>query len=118
VNILPEKIQGTKERIKGSQEEEQILKLLKDLTLLNEKITTLKSTPSVDENNGAMKIDRLEQELVNGLAKLKVEDVKTLPEKIQRTEQRIKDYQEEERILKQLEDLTLLHEKITELKDT
>jgi 2,3-bisphosphoglycerate-independent phosphoglycerate mutase len=118
VEILPEKIQGTEERIKDHPKHQQLLKQLKGLTLLNEEITKLKSTRSVDEDNGAKKIDRLEQELVNGLAKLSVEDVKTLPEKIQQTEQRIKEYQEEEQILEQLKDLTLLHEKITELKYT
>jgi len=118
VNILPEKIQGTEQRIKDHGELEQILERFNDLTLLHEEITKLRSTQSVDGNNDSMKIDGLEQELVNGLAKLQVEGVKVLPEKIQRTEQLIKGYQDKKQILEQFKDLTLLNEKITELRYT
>jgi hypothetical protein len=63
-------------------------------------------------------ISALEQELINGLLKLQIQDVDILPEKIQETEERIKDHPEHEQLLKQLKDLTLLNEEITELKYT
>ncbi|UJR12745.1 hypothetical protein I4U23_016919 [Adineta vaga] len=58
-------------------------------------------------------IFELEQELINEMAKLKVDDVDKLPEKIEQTRERIKDYQEVDRKLKVL---TLLDGTITKLK--
>jgi transcriptional regulator of met regulon len=133
-NKLPEKIEQTKERIenyrKDDKEEEtekemQILMPLKHLKLLDVTITELKSTRWVEESNSVIELSWLEQVLINGLEKLKVDDVNKLSKEIQQNEKRIKYYREvgkeeetkkEEQISTQLKHLTLVNGTITKLK--
>ena len=132
---LSGRIQQTKERIKGSQEDDkeetdkqmQILTHLKQLTLLDGTITELKSTESVEENSRVMERYRLQQKLINKLAKLKVDDVNNLSEKIQQTKILMNDYRKDDReeeikkqmeILTQMKHLTLLDDTITKLETT
>jgi uncharacterized membrane protein len=134
VNKLPEKIQRTEELMKEYREydreedadkEMELLTQFKQLTLLGHTITKLKSTRSAEGSSSVMELYRLEQEFINEIAKLKVDDVNKLPEKIQQTEERMKDYRKYDReedaekemqILTQLKDLTLLDDKIKKLK--
>jgi hypothetical protein len=136
VNNLSEKIQQTEKRIKDCREvdskedaEKEIENLtqLKHLTILDDMFTKLKLTQSVEDSSSVMKLCQLEQELINGLATLKVDDVNNLSEKIQQTEERIKECREVDRkedankemeILKQLKHLTILEVEITKLKST
>ena len=132
---LSEKIQQTKERIKGSQEEDeeetdkeiQLLTQLKHLTLLDDTITKLKSTESVEDNSRVMELYRLQQNLVNELGKLKVDGVTNLSEKIQQTKTRMNGYRKDDRqeeikkqmeIWTQMKHLTLLDDTITKLETT
>ncbi|UJR12231.1 hypothetical protein I4U23_016408 [Adineta vaga] len=127
-NKLPEKIQQTQERIGDDRAEEaekqiEILTELKRLTLLDETITELKSTQSVEESSIVMGLSYVEEELINGMANLKVDDVKKLPKKIQQTEERIRDERDEEaekqiEILTELKRLTIIDGAITKLKST
>ncbi|CAF4242247.1 unnamed protein product, partial [Rotaria magnacalcarata] len=136
VDKLPEKIQQTEQRIKDYPEDDrekhaekeiQVLRQLQHLTLVDGTITTLKSSGSVEDCTSALKHCRLDQQLVNGLEKLKILDENKLPEKIQQTEQRIKDYREDDtekgakeqmQILSQLQHLTLVDDTIKKLKST
>ncbi|CAF3647715.1 unnamed protein product [Rotaria socialis] len=136
VDKLPEKIQQTQQRIKDypendrekhAEKEIQVLRQLQHLTLVDGTITTLKSSGSVEDCTNALKHCRLDQQLVNGLEKLKILDENKLPEKIQQTEQRIKDYREDDtekgakeqmQILSQLQHLTLVDDTIKKLKST
>jgi hypothetical protein len=109
---LPEKIQQTQERTRDEREEEsekqiETLTDLKCLKLLNHTITQLQSTRSVKESSDVMKLSYVEEELINGMATLKVADAKKLPEKIQQTEERIKEDREKD-AEKQMETLTKL----------
>ncbi|CAF1080069.1 unnamed protein product, partial [Didymodactylos carnosus] len=88
---------------------------------------TLESAASYSQIQDKSNISELEQDLVNGLNKLKILDVNVLSEKIQRTEERIEDCRENDRkeeteketqILSQLKHMTLLDEEITKLKST
>ena len=132
---LSEKIQQTKERIKSYQEDDkqeadkemQILTQSKHLMLFHDTITKLKSTESVEDSSSVMEIYRLEQKLINELAKLKVDDVNNLSERIQSTETLMndcwKDDKEEEienitEILMKMKHMTLLENTITKLKTT
>ena len=127
-NKLPERIQQTQERIGDDRAEEpekqiEILTELKHLTLLDETITELKSTRSVEESSNVIKLSYVEEELINGMANLKVDDVKKLPEKIQQTEERIRDERDEEaekqiEILTELKRLTIIDGAIKKLKST
>ena len=124
VNVLSEKSQRTHERMKEETERDtQILAQLKHMTLLDEEITNLKSTQRIEGSSNVMGLSRLEHELVNGLEMLKILDENVFSEKIQRTKERIKHSGEKEtekdmQILAQLKDMTLLDEKITNLKCT
>jgi hypothetical protein len=113
---LPDEIQWTEERLKSYQEDEQILQKLKDLKLLDEEITELKNNQSTDQDNNIRIIDSLEQKLLDGMAKLDVQDKNILPKEIQQTENRMKNYPEDDENLKKLKELKLLDEKVTKLK--
>lgn len=135
-NKLPEKIQQTKQRIKDYPEDErekhaekeiQILRQLQHLTLVDDTITTLKSSGSAESHSSVIKICRLDQQLVDGLEKLKILDENKLPEVIQQTEQRIKNYREDDtekrakeemQILSKLQHLTFVNETIEKLNST
>lgn len=112
VNELPEKIQQMEQHIIDCRKDEEILKQLKDLRLLQSEITKLKLTPSLEDVKVRTKIDQFIQELNSKMENLQVKDVNTLPEKIQQKEQRIKKYTDFEETLKQLKYLQLLDGKI------
>ncbi|CAF1204521.1 unnamed protein product [Adineta steineri] len=81
------------ERVDDSEREKKYLNEYKMLQKLSEEICFLKS--NVIEPSG---VDELEQKLNNGLTKYKISNIKDLPKKIQRFEQRIKEYQDEGRL--------------------
>lgn len=123
---LPEKIQHTQEHLSYVKEEEsekqvEILTELKRLRLLDETITELQSTRSKEESGNAIKLYNVEEELINGMGRLKVDDVKKLREKIQQTEGQIRDKREEEpekhlEILTKLKVMAIIDNAITKSK--
>jgi len=113
---LPDEIQWTEERIKSYREDEQILQQLKVLKLLDEEIIELKTNQSMDQDNNIGTIDSLEQNLLDEMAKLHVQDKNILPKEIRQTENRLKNYPEDNENLEQLKELKHLDEKVTKLK--
>ncbi|CAF0934036.1 unnamed protein product [Adineta steineri] len=136
LDILPQKIQKTAERIREYEEEERMddaekemfyLTELRKLQNLVDEVTRSEHIPSVSQNNSQVELHRMEEDLQNSLAKLKIKDILTLPQKISRTEERIKDYEEEERIddaekervlLKELQRLENLKKKIDQMNES
>ncbi|CAF1204485.1 unnamed protein product [Adineta steineri] len=99
---LLERIAKSEERIREFEDEERAddlerekkyLNEYKMLQKLSEEICFLKS--NVIKPSG---VDELEQKLNNGLTKYKISNVKDLSEKIRRSEQRIKEYKDEDRL--------------------
>ncbi|CAF1144227.1 unnamed protein product [Adineta ricciae] len=129
VGDLPERIHRCEQRIKDYQEEGH----LEEAENENNRLTELKKlqkladdlNKSKEEETDESKLRKLEEKLAKGLAQLKVPNVSVLIEKIQRSKQRISEFEEEDRIdeveiekvyLKNLEDLNQLADEITNLK--
>ncbi len=131
--MLLEKIQRTEVRIKEYEDEGRaedveketvFLKKLQWLQNLAEEIATLSQELSTPKQEDQSKIRQMEEELSNGFAKLKIRDEIMLAQRIQKTKERIKDYEEEERtndvereknILKELQRLQNLANQIARL---
>ncbi|CAF3357729.1 unnamed protein product [Rotaria sp. Silwood2] len=62
------------------------------------KATTSTLIPNTQKEGNEKKLCELQQELNDGLIKLKIRDVAILPERIQKTSQRIKDYEKDKRM--------------------
>ncbi|CAF1149858.1 unnamed protein product [Adineta steineri] len=99
---LLDRIERSEERIREFEEEKRVddlerekkyLTEYKMLKKLSEEICSLKS--NVIEPSG---VDELQKKLNDGLTKCKISNVKDLPEKIRRSEQRIKEYKDEDRL--------------------
>ena len=133
VNVLSEKLQHAEERIKSYREDDQeetekemqTLAQFRRMTLLNKEITRLKSTQLAEGRSNVMELSQLEHDLVNELEKLKILDVNVFSEKMQHTEECLKDGRDDKeetkkqmQILTQLQRLTLLEKEITVLKST
>ncbi|CAF1379126.1 unnamed protein product [Rotaria sordida] len=80
---------------------------------------------SIPNQDNEHTLEDLEQQLNNGLKELKIRDINVLPQRIQRIQNRIKEYEEEERIeeannekeyLRKLQQLQNLVDKISRLK--
>ncbi|CAF4051597.1 unnamed protein product [Adineta steineri] len=99
---LLERIAKSEERIREFEDEERVDDLEKEKKYLNEckmlqklseEIRSLKS--NVIETSG---VDELEKKLNDGLTKCKISNIKDLFEKIRRSEQRMKEYKDEDRL--------------------
>lgn len=130
INLLPERIKTAKEiikdfieddRIEEARSEEDRLRRLEYLQSLVDKISQLEivgSSSSTD--NKQLELFQLKQKLSSKLAEMKIQDEKSLPEKIEKTKQRIKVFQNDDRMemvkterdrLSKLEDIqNLVHE--------
>ncbi|CAF1267204.1 unnamed protein product [Adineta steineri] len=134
VKDLSEKIRRSEQRIKEYQDEDRLeeaenenkylTELNKLLKLANE-LDKLKATASSSLDNSELKLRELEEKLESGLLKFKISNISVLPEKIRRSEQRMKEYQDEDRLeeaekekeyLRNLEDLSKLANEIMNLK--
>ncbi|CAM4837449.1 unnamed protein product [Rotaria magnacalcarata] len=130
IEILPEKIRRSEQRVKDFREdgrhddaakEEKHMSELKEMQILSQRITKLKTSM----NSGDEKLRELEQSLASRQAKLKITDLSVLPEKIRRSEQRVKDFREdgrhddaakEEKHMSELKEMQALSENIAKLK--
>ena len=130
VDVVSEKIEATKERIRRYEEHDKdeeaekaslILTQLQSMVLLDEENPTLKSDPSIqDDRSDIMENAPLAHELANIFERLKILDVTMFAEKIQAIEERIKsdegDTEELSLVLKQLKALELIDQNITKFK--
>ena len=106
IDTLSQKIQKTEERIREYEEEERTddankekmyLKELEQLQNLASEIATITRQSSAIEDGLQLKVLQLKKELEDGLAKVKTRDVATLSQKIEKTKQRIQEYEDEDR---------------------
>ncbi|CAF4352341.1 unnamed protein product, partial [Rotaria magnacalcarata] len=132
LSVLPQKIRHSQERVKDFQDdgrhddaekESKHLSDLKEMLTLSQKITKLKAS----KDSGEGQLIALEESLTNSKIKLKITDLTVLPEKIRRTEERVKDFRDdgrnddaerETRFLSDLKELLALSENITKLKSS
>ncbi|CAF2074733.1 unnamed protein product, partial [Rotaria magnacalcarata] len=132
LSVLPQKIRHSQERVKDFQDdgrhddaekESKHLSDLKEMLTLSQKITKLKAS----KDSGEGQLIALEESLTNSKIKLKITDLTVLPEKIRRTEERVKDFRDdgrnddadkETKYLCELKELQALSEKIAQLKNT
>ncbi|CAF1671128.1 unnamed protein product [Adineta ricciae] len=129
VGDLPERIHRCEQRIKDYQEEGRSEEAENENNRLAELKTLQKFAndlnKSKEEETDESKLRKLEEKLAKGLAQLKVPNISALIEKIQRSKERISEFEEEDRIdeveiekvyLKNFEDLNQLADEITNLK--
>ena len=107
VYMLLERIQKTEERIKKYEAEKRMtdvekqtvyLKTLQRLQHLANEIARLSQKLSTSHLSDHSKVLRMSEELTISLAKLGIQNEAMLPQKIEETEQLIKEYEGEERI--------------------
>ncbi|CAF1149819.1 unnamed protein product [Adineta steineri] len=134
VKDLSKKIRRSEERIKEYQDEgrseeaeneNKYLTELNKLQKLADEVDKLKKTTSSSFHNFELKLRELEEKLESGLLKFKISNISVLTQKIQRSKERISEYQEDNRIdeaekeqeyLRNLEDLSKLANEIMNLK--
>ena len=136
MKLLLDKILRLEQRIKEYQDEDRTddaqkeanyLSELNKLRVLNDEISALKTAPSNTSESNAPKAQELEKTITSSTAKLKISDVSLLPDKILRSEQRINEFRDEDRVkeaeaeelyLKELKSLKALIDKTAVLKTT
>ena len=106
--LLLQKIQETEQLIEEYEEEERIddaeaervfLKELQRLQTLVSEITKLSPKLSIHDDGVQLRLHQKEDELKNQLAQLKIRDTDMLLERLQKTEERIRKYQIEQRMI-------------------
>jgi hypothetical protein len=130
IEMLPEKIRRSEQRVKDFREderhddaakEEKHVSELKEIQVLSKRIMQLK-TPM---NSSDGKLRELEQSLASSQARLNITDLSALPEKIRRSDQRVLDFREdgrnddaikEEKHVSELKEMQALSENIAKLK--
>ncbi|CAF4225542.1 unnamed protein product, partial [Adineta steineri] len=107
VKDLSEKIRRSEQRIKEYKDEDRLeeaenennyLTELNKLQKLADELDKHKATASNSLDNSGIKLRELEEKLESGLLKFKISSISVLTEKIQRSEERIKEYKDEDRL--------------------
>ncbi|CAF4390604.1 unnamed protein product, partial [Adineta steineri] len=111
--MLSERIQRSQNRIKEYQETERMedaekeMNYLKEYEILAELAKKMKLMKS---NVSELDTANLEKQLADSLAKLRITDIKALPDRIARSEKRIEEYREEGRLEEVKKETAILNE--------